>query len=199
MKKLLSLLGLSALLLTGLFAQTAEDRTKAVAYLQKTEAGVIDAAKGLSPAQLNFKAAPYRWSVAEVLEHIAAAEDMLMGMVHDQVMKAPAAPAAEDAKATDAFVLAALPDRSHKLQAPEPLKPTNRFGSPEGSLKHFEASRGATIAFASDTKDLREHAIDSPLGKKLDGYQWLLFIAAHSERHTKQILEVKADPNFPKA
>jgi hypothetical protein len=23
-------------------------------------------------------------------------------------------------------------------------------------------------------------------------------ISAHSERHTKQILEVKADPNFPK-
>jgi len=160
---------------------------------------VIDAAKGLSAAQLNFKAAPDRWSVAEVLEHIAAAEDMLMGMVHEQVMKAPATPAAEDAKATDAFVLTALPDRSHKLQAPEPLKPTNRFGSPDGSLKHFEASRAGTIAFLNDTKDLREHATDSPLGKKLDGYQWLLFIAAHSERHTKQMLEVKADPNFPKA
>jgi hypothetical protein len=25
-----------------------------------------------------------------------------------------------------------------------------------------------------------------------------LLIAAHSERHTKQILEVKMDPNFPK-
>jgi hypothetical protein len=33
----------------------------------------------------------------------------------------------------------------------------------------------------------------------LDGYEWLLFIGAHSERHTKQILEVKADPNFPKS
>jgi hypothetical protein len=38
-----------------------------------------------------------------------------------------------------------------------------------------------------------------PLGKKLDPYQWLLFIAAHSERHTKQMLEVKADPGFPKS
>jgi hypothetical protein len=26
----------------------------------------------------------------------------------------------------------------------------------------------------------------------------VLLIAAHSERHTKQINEVKADPNFPK-
>jgi len=41
--------------------------------------------------------------------------------------------------------------------------------------------------------------MDSPLGKKMDAYQWILFIAAHSERHTKQLLEVKADPNFPKS
>ena len=31
----------------------------------------------------------------------------------------------------------------------------------------------------------------------MDGYQWLLAAAAHTERHTKQILEVKANPNFP--
>ena len=36
------------------------------------------------------------------------------------------------------------------------------------------------------------------MGKTLDAYEWLLFLAAHSERHTKQIDEVKADPNFPK-
>jgi hypothetical protein len=36
------------------------------------------------------------------------------------------------------------------------------------------------------------------VGKKLDGYEWVLFISAHSERHTKQIDEVKADPTFPK-
>jgi hypothetical protein len=45
---------------------------------------------------------------------------------------------------------------------------------------------------------MRGHAIDSPMGVKLDAYEWILFISAHSERHTKQILEVKADPNFPK-
>jgi len=37
-----------------------------------------------------------------------------------------------------------------------------------------------------------------PMGKNLDGYEFILFIAGHSERHTKQIAEVKADPNFPK-
>ena len=49
------------------------------------------------------------------------------------------------------------------------------------------------------TPDLRAHVTDqNPLGMPLDAYEFLLLISAHSERHTKQILEVEADPNYPK-
>ena len=174
------------------------DRDKAVAYLESTRQGVVDATKGLSPAQWNFKAGPDRWSIAEVAEHIAAAEDYIRGMVVEKVMLAPARPAGEDVVAIDEMIFKMIPDRSHKAQAPEPLKPTNRFGSPEATLKHFVESRATTEDFLKKAPDLREHAMDGPLGKKLDAYEWILFIGAHSERHTRQILEVKADPNFPK-
>jgi DinB family protein len=166
-------------------------------YLESTKKKVAEATAGLSDAQWNFKSAPDRWSVAQVVEHIAAAEDLLRGMVIEKVMKAPADPA-RDVKKTDEAVLAMIPDRSHKAQAPEPLVPTNRYGSPAGSLKHFMETRATTEDFLKNTPDLRAHAEDSPLGMKLDAYEWVLFIAAHSDRHTKQILEVKADPNFPK-
>jgi hypothetical protein len=199
MKKLFTCLSLFVFLASGLFAQTAEDRAAGLAYLKKTQAGVVDAAKGLSDAQLNFKSAPEKWSVAQVLEHIAAAEDMLFGMVEGQVMKAPPRADGDDVKAIDQLILTAIPDRSQKRSAPEPLIPNDRFHGAKMSLDHFAASRGKTIAFMADTQGLRDHAADSPLGKKLDGYQWLLFIAAHSERHTKQMLEVKADPAFPKS
>src|SRR4051812_29798045 len=150
------------------------DRDRAVKYLESTRQGVQDATAGLSQAQWNFKPAPDKWSVAEVTEHIAAAEDMLRGMVTDQVMKAPPRPAGEDVKAIDELVLTAIPDRSHKAQAPEPLKPTNRFGSPEASLKHFAESRQQTVDLLKKHDDLRDHASDSPLGKKLDAYEWIL-------------------------
>ncbi len=178
-------------------ALTQADRERAVKYLESTKQGVLDATAGLSPAQWNFKPAPDRWSVAEVTEHIAAAEDYLRTNI-DQVMKATPRAAGDDVKAIDEMVLAMVPDRSHKVQAPEPLKPTNRFGSPEASLKHFTESRQQTLDFLNQHDDLRAHAADSPFGKKMDPYEWVLFVAAHSERHTKQILEVKADPNFPK-
>ncbi len=200
MKRLLFGLFVTALLTPVLRAQslTPEDRDKALKYLESTRANVLEATKGLSPAQWNFKPGPDRWSVAEVTEHIAAAEDFLMAMVNEKVMKAPARTEADDVKAIDEQVLKAVPDRTTKVQAPEPLRPTNRYGSAEASLKHFEESRAKTIEFLKSTNDLREHAADGPFGKKLDGYEGVLFVAAHSERHTKQINEVKADPNFPK-
>jgi hypothetical protein len=38
-----------------------------------------------------------------------------------------------------------------------------------------------------------------PSGAKWDAYEFILLIAAHSERHTSQIKEVKAGPNYPKS
>jgi DinB family protein len=176
---------------------TQEEKDKALQYLEATKKNILEATKGLSETQWNFKAAPDKWSVAQVMEHISAAEDFIRGMVKEKVMMAPAGDPGRDVKKTDEAVLMMVPDRSHKAQAPEPLVPSNRFGSPEGSIKHFVESRMATEDFLKTTTDLRSHVADSPLGK-LDGYEFVLFIAAHSERHTKQINEVKADPNFPK-
>jgi hypothetical protein len=176
---------------------TQAEKDHALQYLETTKKGVLEATKGLSEAQWNFKPAPDRWSVAQVMEHIAAAEDFIRGLVKEKVMMAPAGEAGRDVKKTDDAVLAMVPDRTNKVQAPEPLVPTNRFGSPDGSIKHFVESRATTEDLLKTATGMRDHVMDSPMGK-LDGYEFVLLIAAHSERHTKQINEVKADPNFPK-
>lgn len=190
-----------ALILTVTAAQgqqlSAADRDKGLAYLEKTRDGVVASVKGLSDAQMNFKSGPDRWSVAQVLEHIALAEDLLLTNITQNVMKAGPGTSDRDSAKTDAGVLATVPDRSHPLKAPEPLVPTGRW-TPEESLKHFLATREKTIEFLKATPDLRAHVVNGPTGQPLDGYEWILLIAGHSERHTKQIEEVKADPKFPK-
>jgi hypothetical protein len=193
---------IALLLMAGATVASAQEVTQAekdhaLQYLETTKKGVLEATKGLSEAQWNFKPAPDRWSVAQVMEHIAAAEDFIRGLVKEKVMMAPAGEAGRDVKKTDDAVLAMVPDRTNKVQAPEPLVPTNRFGSPDGSIKHFVESRATTEDLLKSTAGMRDHVMDSPMGK-LDGYEFILLIAAHSERHTKQINEVKADPNFPK-
>ena len=179
-------------------ALSKADYDSAHKYLETTKKNIEEATKGLSDAQWNFKPGPDRWSVAQVLEHIAVSEDYLRGFVEGKVLKAPDAPGRDLGK-IDAMVLAMVPDRSHKFQAPEPLQPKSQFGTPEETRKHFLESRAKTEALLKDTPDLREHAVENPpMGQTLDAYEWILFIAAHSDRHTKQIKEVEADPNFPK-
>jgi DinB superfamily len=176
---------------------SAADKEKAIALLESSKKGVLAATKGLSEAQWKFKPAPEKWSIAECMEHIAAAEDFIRGMIVENVMKAPAAPDRDIAK-IDAGILANVPDRTTKVQAPEPLQPTNRFGSPEAAIKHFVESRATTEDFLKKTADLRGHAVDSPGGGgKWDAYEWVLLVGAHSERHTKQIEEVKTSPGYP--
>ena len=196
-----SLLWALILLTTAALAQTLTpaDREKGLKLLQDTRDGIVAATKGLSEAQLKFKPAPDKWSVAETLEHIALAEDFLFQNVTDKIMKAPAGPADRDTAKLDGMILAAVPDRSQKRQAPGPLVPNGRW-TPAETLDHFLKSRTRTIEFLQSTPDLRQHAsAENPFQQPMDGYDWLLFIGAHSERHTKQIEEVKANPNFPKS
>jgi uncharacterized damage-inducible protein DinB len=176
---------------------TETDKRKGLAQLERTRAGVVEATKGLSPSQWNFKPGPDRWSVAEVVEHIAVVEEFLLENTSQKVMKAPAGNADRDYARTDELVLTAIADRTKRVQAPEPVVPKGRW-SPQESLGRFLKVRQRTVEFLKSTPDLRDHVVDSPLGQPLDAFQWLLYISAHSDRHTKQMLEVKADPNFPK-
>lgn len=200
MKKVSLMLGALLLLGTAAFGQalSTADRDKAVKYLDQTRDGVVAATKGLSEAQMKFKSAPDRWSVEEIVEHITLAEGFLLTNAEEKVMKAPAGAPDRDYMKIDSMVLAMIPDRSHKAQAPPPMVPTGRWTGAE-AVDQFLKARAKTLEFLESTPDLRDHVVTSPpLNLPMDAYEWILFISAHSERHTKQILEVKADPNFPK-
>jgi len=168
-------------------------------YLKDTQKNFLDSFKGLSEAQLKFKPAPDRWSVMEVAEHVTKAEDMFNQMI-TEVMKSPADPdKAASAAGKETEVLNKVPDRSVKAQAPEALKPTGKWATREALVKEFKDTRAKNIAYIkANYPEMRKHFLDQPPAGLLDAYQWMLFMGAHSKRHTAQIEEVKADPNFPK-
>src|ERR1700691_140499 len=198
---------LAGLTTVSAWAQTAppatlspQEREFALKYLQTTHDKFLQSIAGLSQKQWTFKPGPDRWSVAEVAEHIAVSESGIFGLVQKQLMTSPAAPEKrEQVKGKDEIVMQRIPDRSHKAQAPEFLRPTGRWATEAALTQAFEESRKATMDYVRTTNDdLRDHFFDHPALGTMDGYQWLLLISAHSERHTAQIEEVKADPNFPK-
>jgi len=179
---------------------TKEERDRAIAYLKEAQKEFLAATDGLSDAQWKFKAAPDRWSIAETAEHIAVTEDMIWKLVSEKMMKAPATPEKRaEVQGKDEMIMTKVPDRSRKAQAPEQLRPTGRWASRADLVKAFEETRAQEIAYLTETKeDLRNHFEDHPAFKTMDAYQWLIFNGAHNKRHNAQILEVKADPAFPK-
>lgn len=181
---------------------TQEERDKGIAELEGSKKAFLDATKGLSAAQWNFKPAPDRWSVAECADHIALAEGFIFGRITDGVLKTPLTPEKRSATAgKDDKLIPMLQDRSHKATAPEPIDPTKTPMSGPDAVKLFLESRAKTEDFIKTTQeDLRDHMYDHPVPVigTMDAYQWVLFLSGHTRRHTLQILEVKADPNFPK-
>jgi len=178
---------------------TDKERKDAIDQLAKPEQGVFNSLKGLSDAQLNFKPAPDRWSISECVKHIAVTE-MFLWKLTDSVLKQPADPSKRSAiKVTDDQVLQMIESRAQKIKTFTPLEPQNTpFKSCPDALSSFYDSRKMLTDFMATTSDdMRDHVVTLPFGS-FDTYQMVLFIAAHSNRHTQQIDEVKADPNFPK-
>lgn len=176
---------------------TKADRDKLVDHLKKTEAAFLKSIDGVSDAQWTWKSAPDRWSVAETAEHITKSEDLLRGMV-EGMMKTPAAPdLLAKTKGKEEIIITNIPDRSKKATAPEPLVPKGSFASKAALIEAFKAARAKTLAIAGGTTDLRAYGqAGLPIGE-VDAYQGVLFLSAHTERHTKQIDEVKATAGYP--
>ena len=180
-------------------APTQGERDRALSALHGSDKMFRDALAGLSGAQWSFKPAPGRWSIAEVAEHLALVERGVFQLITVQGLQTPATPEKRTEQAAwDEMVIRTLPDRSRKMQAPEQYQPAGRFQSgAEAAAAFFETStRCAT--YVRETQDaLRDHVLAHPVLGPLDLYQWFLLLAGHTERHTAQILEVKADPKFP--
>ena len=178
---------------------TPQEREFAVQFMTTTRDTLLMDVKGLTSAQLNFKADTSRWSIAQCVEHIAKAEEALT-LAYQQALKSPADPSKRDSiKYTDQQIIYFLTDRSRKFQAPEMLKPVGTFSSFQASLDSFVARRNRNIEFVKTTQDdLRNHFSVFPGVGTVDDYQIILFMVSHSKRHTLQLEEVKNSPGFPK-
>jgi hypothetical protein len=127
-------------------------------------------------------------------------ETFILNLITEQALKGPAEPEKRvSVQGKDSSLMTMVVDRTAKFKAPEAIQPTRRWTTSGEITKNVLESRARTIEFVSTTQeDLRDHFMDHPVFKTLDTYQWILLTSGHMRRHTAQILEVKADPNFPK-
>jgi DinB superfamily len=182
----------------------ATDLEQANEYFDRTRRHIIDVTNGLSDAQWRFKPSPDRWSIAEILEHMAIVHERVFVRIQEQLPTGSVPPADFDSRVVDALIFEKIPDRSIKAKAPDFIEPTGLL-SPSESIHRIFRSYERLTEYLASTPDLREHVLESPPLRVLtngaysvsDGYQWALTVAGHDERHVRQIIEVKADLNYP--
>lgn len=198
MRKLTLVLAIAAIVPLNAAPISQADRDALIKDLERSRTVFLDAIADVkSEAQWNYKPAPDRWSVAECAAHIIAAEQYFRDNVA-AALKTPALPAAQQSTAGDAVIAKMIRDRSSKFQAPAQLEPTGKVVPKPQAIKDFEATRARTLQYVRTTQDpLREHGAGAP-PQITTAYQLVLMLSGHTERHTAQLLEVKASAGYPK-
>src|SRR6185503_13044343 len=189
MRKLTLVLALTAVLpLRAAAPISPQDRDALVKDLEHSRMVLLDAIADVkTDAQWNYKPGPDRWSVGECVAHIIAA-----------ALKAPALPIAQQSTAGDAVIVKMIRDRTTKFQAPAAIEPTGKVVPKAQAIKDFEAARARSLQYVRTTQDpLREHGAGTP-PNITTAYQLVLMMSGHTERHTAQLLEVKASAAYPR-
>jgi hypothetical protein len=178
---------------------TDADRAALVRDLERSRAALLEAIADVrTDAEWNYKPAPDRWSVGECVAHIIAAEEFFRQNIATAMMS-PALPAAAQRAEGDAVVARMIRDRSQRFQAPAGIEPTGKVVPKAQSIAAFEATRAKTLEYVKTTQDpLREHGTGTA-PNTTTAYQLVLMLSGHTERHTAQLLEVKASPGYPKS
>ena len=198
MRKLTLVLAIAAIVPLTAAPISQADRDALIKDLERSRTIFLDAIADVkTEAQWNYKPAPDRWSVAECAAHIIAAEQYFRDNIA-AALKTPALPAAQQSTAGDAVIAKMVRDRSSKFQAPAELEPKGKVVPKAQAIKDFEATRAQTLQYVRTTQDpLREHGSGKP-PQVTTAYQLVLMLSGHTERHTAQLLEVKASAGYPK-
>lgn len=176
------------------------EKNYAADKLETTKEKLYSELRSLSPEQLTYKHTPEIWSIAETMEHIALAENGIWQAVKQGLTKEADESRRNEVQITDEAVYSRTSSRNFKAVSPEVIKPVGKFADAETALAFFTKRRNATIEYVqTTTDDLRNRYWKHPFAGIIDLYQTIIFLAAHSDRHIEQIIELKKNEDFPKS
>ena len=164
------------------------DKQKLMESLEAGRAVFLDALAGVTEDLASQDAGPGRWSILQCVEHVAVAEEYLLGEI------ATASPSDKPLlnEKREAAILERGPDRSRRVEAPDVAKPTGRFLTLSEALQQFLSARQNTIRFLEDSnQNLRSLLTRHPVIGTVNCYENLLMMAVHPQRHAKQIDEIR--------
>ena len=167
-----------------------------LAYLDRSAATLHAAIATVPASQQDQRPADDRWSVREVVEHLALVEAGITKSYRRwlDAARAEGIPVEDQTSPLLAQMrMERVVDRSRRIEAPPFAVPTHGLTLTE-ALARIASTRAELAALARSADGLALGVITHPhpaLGP-LTMYEWLAFTAAHMERHAAQITEIGA-------
>lgn len=165
------------------------------ASIDKTRNKLIEIVSALNDEQGSFRFSEEKWSVANIVEHLAKTEESLIRLISKLLRQAEADGKASDGKIAESVSFAEIAEKARglKLEAPDAIKPSGKATIAE-SLAKLKESRNALQALQSRliAVDLSNASFPHPYFGAMNAYYWLAFVGLHELHHLKQVGEVLA-------
>lgn len=176
-----------------------------IAQAQVNAAEARSVVDGLNEAQMNWKPAPDKWSIAQCLEHLTAAssgfnpyfvEALARGR---QRFPAASSPAYDPSFMGRWLIKHVEPESPRKLRAPKIFKPS--ASNVQNALDNFLEQQKIFLKFVGETSgiDYNRTRLRSPVTPLVryslaDAY---VITVSHEQRHLQQARRVRETPGFP--
>lgn len=168
-------------------------RNEAAAEIREATERFVAECAAVTDDQWLFRPEPAAWSMAHVAEHVAKGNDNLHRVLIKRLLDSPMATRAADVTDAEIPYLFYRGD-----EPPNVATPSGDWTDRKASCESVNTSSQLIVDWSDGvTVDLRKVGAVHPVFGLMDGIQWLLFAAAHLERHRAQVVGLKRHARFP--
>ena len=183
---------------------TEEEHKELIDLLNESHELLMGLITGLSDEQWTFKQNPDRWSVGECAEHIVRSETSLLDRARTAMNGDPDDDWVEKTKGKTDLLRQVMPNRRPMGQggatAPVEIRPSEKWDRAK-TIEEFYKIRGRVRAYVETIEGpVKNHTTEHPFPVFgwLTAHDWLIYVPLHTIRHSRQIIEVQEDANYPK-
>ena len=178
---------------------TDTDRKYLIENLIRTRDEIIKETSNLSKEPWSFKESPDRWSINQVVEHIAIWELILDNEISKALSAGLQPEFSKSVKPDSMYLGFILEEKPHiSIEYTKPFTYTLPMGLNDGknNVAWFVKMRDESIEYLKTAKeDLRGYY---QVARPKNIHQVYITIFGHSQRHLRQIMKIKAHANYPK-
>lgn len=175
---------------------TEADRQYTLDNMKRTHDELVKETENLTPAQWAFHESADRWSIGEIVEHLALWEIIWNREISIGTRNKPQPELNATSKPDSYYNEFIMEDAKHN--AADYTKPT-AFIEGKNNLTFFLRNHSINLKFIETTQaDMRAHFEYTNTPNPRNMHQVLIFQWGHVDRHLRQIKKVKTHPNYPK-